>query len=87
TKYPSLTHDNLINYKIKNYSNITPEYPKYKSFSNFYINGRVTIVENVNNDSKKAYKFFKNYKPEERSIAEFQENGEKGTSAILNSKA
>ncbi|MDE5026544.1 hypothetical protein, partial [Francisella tularensis] len=61
--------------------------PKYKSFSNFYINGRVTIGKNVNNDSKKAYKFFKNYKPEERSIAEFQENGEKGTSAILNIKA
>ncbi|ABO46057.1 hypothetical protein [Francisella tularensis] len=87
TKYPSLTHDNLITYKIKDYSNLTPEYPKYKSFSNFYINGRVTIGENVNNDSKKAYKFFKNYKPEESSIAEFQENGEKGTSAILNSKA
>ncbi|MDE5037795.1 hypothetical protein, partial [Francisella tularensis] len=40
TKYPSLTHDNLITYKINNYSNLTPEYPKYKSFSNFYINGR-----------------------------------------------
>ncbi|MDE4994767.1 hypothetical protein NAH09_12385, partial [Francisella tularensis subsp. holarctica] len=71
TKYPSLTPDNLITYKIKNYSNLTPDYPKYKSFSNFYINGRVTIGENVYNDSKKAYKFFKNYKPEESSIAEF----------------
>ncbi|MDE5024858.1 hypothetical protein NAI69_10330, partial [Francisella tularensis subsp. holarctica] len=35
TKYPSLTLDNLITYKIKNYSNLTPVYPKYKSFSNF----------------------------------------------------
>lgn len=86
-KCPNLTHDNLITYTIKDYSNLTPEYPKYKIFNKFYINGRITIGENVNNDSKKAYKFFKNYKPEESSIAEFQENGEKGTSAILNSKA
>ncbi|WP_150464597.1 pathogenicity determinant protein PdpA1 [Francisella sp. XLW-1] len=87
TKTLNLTHNNLVTYKIKDYNNLAPEYPKYKSFHNFYINGRVTIGENVNNDSKKAYKFFKNYKPEESSFAEFQENGEKGTSAIQNSKA
>ncbi|MBK2268232.1 pathogenicity determinant protein PdpA1 [Francisella philomiragia] len=86
TKILNRTHDNLVTYRIKSYSDIAPEYPSYKTFYNFYINGKITIGENVNNDSKKAYKFFKNYKPEESSFSEFQESGEKGTSIIQNSK-
>ncbi|AFJ43409.1 hypothetical protein [Francisella orientalis] len=86
TKILNRTHDNSLTYRIKSYSNIAPEYPNYKTFDRFYINGKITIGENVNNDSKKAYKFFKNYKPEESSLSEFQESGEKGTSVIQNSK-
>lgn len=86
SKYPSLTHRNTIKYIIKDYKQLNPEYPTYIKFNSFYITGKITIGENVNKDSKKAYKFFKNYKPEESSFEEFQESGEKGSSLILNSK-
>ncbi|AXH32813.1 pathogenicity determinant protein PdpA1 [Francisella opportunistica] len=85
-KYPNLTHKNTIKYIIKDYKQLNPEYPTHIKFNSFYITGKITIGENVNKDSKKAYKFFKNYKPEESSFAEFQESGEKGSTLILNSK-
>ncbi|AJI46002.1 hypothetical protein [Francisella tularensis] len=85
-KYPKLTHRNNIKYILKDYKQLTPEYPCHIKFNGFYITGKITIGENINKDSKKAYKFFKNYKPEESSFAEFQESGEKGSSLILNSK-
>lgn len=53
TKILNRTHDNSLTYRIKSYSNIAPEYPNYKTFDRFYINGKITIGENVNNDSKK----------------------------------
>ncbi|XSZ47749.1 hypothetical protein ACP8HZ_05670 [Francisella noatunensis] len=53
TKILNRTHDNSVTYRIKSYSNIAPEYPNYKTFDRFYINGKITIGENVNNNSKK----------------------------------
>lgn len=77
SKYPSLTHRNTIKYIIKDYKQLNPEYPTYIKFNSFYITGKITIAENENKDSKKAYKFFKNYKPEESFFEEFQESSEK----------
>lgn len=84
--YPSLTHQESITYKLLDYAELGAEYPYFIPFEPLNIIGRVTIGDNVNKDSKKAYKFFKNFKPEESSFAEFQENGEKGTPTIFNSK-
>lgn len=81
-----LTHKNDLKYLYKNNDNKLPEYPKFISFNSFDFIGKITIGKNVSEDSKKAYKFFKEYKSEEADISQFQEDSEKGTEVILNSK-
>ncbi|AIT09605.1 hypothetical protein LO80_06270 [Candidatus Francisella endociliophora] len=81
-----LTHANYFEYLYKDFNNQEPEYPSFKRYKEFDVVGKVTIGKNVSEDSKKAYKFFKNYKMEESSFADVQEEDEKGSNKIANSK-
>ncbi|WP_178948371.1 hypothetical protein [Francisella sp. Scap27] len=86
TKKLALTHANKWSYTYGDYSVLSPDYPQYTPVKEFDMIGKVIIAKSVDEDSKKAYKFFKSYKMEESEFSSVQKDEEAGTYDVLNSK-
>lgn len=86
TEQLNLTHDNKVKYSYGDYNEQKPTYPKYLACNGFDMVGKVIIGKNVDDDFKKAYRFFKGHKLEESDFTDVQEDQEKGTFTLLNSK-